>query len=159
MHGRISCLRFVRHVRNIFLIRDPREMLPSLTIQVPHATLTDTGLKRQWQLLEDLHAANQPAIVLDSRELLTDPEAVLRELCLQLKLPFQASMLQWPAGPRAEDGVWAKHWYHAVHKSTGFAKYEPKVDFPTELEPLLEACQPWYDKLFALAIRAPKNGE
>jgi len=46
-----------------------------------------------------------------------------------------------------------------VHKSTGFAKYQPKVDFPTELEPLLETCQPWYDKLFALAIRAPKNGE
>jgi hypothetical protein len=152
-------LSFVRQVRNIFLIRDPREMLPSLTIQVPHATLTDTGLKRQWQLLEDLHANDQPAIVLDSRELLTNPEAVLRELCLQLKLPFQASMLQWPAGPRAEDGVWAKHWYHAVHKSTGFAKYQPKVDFPTELEPLLETCQPWYDKLFALAIRAPKNGE
>lgn len=152
-------LSFVRHVRNIFLIRDPREMLPSLTIQVPHATLTDTGLKRQWQLLEDLHAENQPAIVLDSRELLTNPEAVLRELCLQLDLPFQASMLQWPAGPRPEDGVWAKHWYHAVHKSTGFAEYQSKDYFPTELEPLLEACQPWYDKLFALAIRAPKNGE
>ena len=33
-------------------------------------------------------------------------------------------MLAWPAGGRPEDGVWAKHWYGAVHRSTGFAEPE-----------------------------------
>ena len=152
-------LTFISHCRNVFLIRDPREMLPSLTIQVPHATLVDTGLRRQWELLQELQRSGQAAIVLDSRELLTNPSAVLRELCTRLDMPYQSGMLHWPTGPRAEDGVWAKHWYHAVHQSTGFAEYRPKQDFPDKLLALLEECRPWYDKLFAQAIRAPEDGE
>ena len=152
-------LSFVSECHNVFLIRDPREMLPSLTVQVPHATLADTGLKAQWQLLEQLQSQGLSATVLDSRELLLNPEVVLRRLCEQLNIGFQPSMLQWQAGARAEDGVWAKHWYHAVHKSTGFAEYQPKEHFPSELQALLDDCLPWYDKLFGHAIRAPKSGE
>jgi hypothetical protein len=147
-------LRFLEQTNNIFLIRDPREMLPSLIVQLPHAALADTGLQKQWQLLQDLRSNGQEAIVLDSRELLLDPESVLRQLCDRLGLEFEQDMLQWTVGPRAEDGVWAKHWYQAVHKSTGFSAYQAKTHFPAALEALLDECQPWYDKLFALAIRA-----
>ena len=62
--------------------------------------------------------------------------------------------LSWPAGARPEDGIWAPHWYHALHKSTGFSAYIAKHDFPERLEPLLAECKPWYDKLFERAIRA-----
>jgi len=71
--------------------------------------------------------------------------------------------MSWPAGVRPEDGVWAPHWYHALHKSTGFSAYVAKHDFPEIvakhdfpeiLEPLLAECKPWYDKLFERAIRA-----
>jgi hypothetical protein len=152
-------LRFLERSKNIFLIRDPREMLPSLTVQLPHATLDDTGLKKQWQLLQDLRSKGQQAIVLDSRELLLDPEVVLRQLCAKLDLTFEQGMLHWPSGPRNEDGIWAKHWYQAVHKSTGFSDYQAKTHFPAALETLLDECRPWYDKLFALAIRAPQQGD
>ena len=152
-------LQFLERSNNIFLIRDPREMLPSLTVQLPHATLDDTGLKKQWQLLQDLRSKGQQAIVLDSRELLLDPEAVLRQLCNKLDLTFEQGMLHWPSGPRSEDGIWAKHWYQAVHKSTGFSDYQAKTHFPVALETLLDECRPWYDKLFALAIRAPQQGD
>lgn len=152
-------LRFLERTNNIFLIRDPEEMLPSLTVQLPHASLADTGLKRQWQLLQDLRSHGQQAIVLDSRELLLDPEGVLRQLCDKLGLTFEQRMLHWPAGPRTEDGVWAKHWYQAVHESTGYSSYQAKNHFPAELEALLDECRSWYDKLFALAIRAPKHGD
>lgn len=152
-------LDFLRQTRNVFLIREPREMLPSLTVQVPHAALADTGLKRQWELLQALGEYGQQAVVLDSRELLLDPESVLRELCDKLELPFVPGMLQWPAGPREEDGVWARHWYHAVHRSTGFAEYIAKDEFPDTLEPLLAECQPWYDNLYAHAIRAKTAGD
>ena len=73
-------------------------MLPSLTVQLPHATLDDTGLKRQWQLLQNLRTNGQQTIVLDSRELLLDPEAVLRQLCDKLDLTFEQGMLSWPRG-------------------------------------------------------------
>ena len=152
-------LRFLEKTQNIFLIRDPREMLPSLTVQLPHATLDDTGLKKQWALLQDMRANGQRAIVLDSRELLLCPEAVLRQLCDTLELSFESNMLRWPAGQHSADGIWAKHWYQAVHKSTGFSSYQAKTHFPVALETLLDECRPWYDKLFALAIRAPQQGD
>lgn len=152
-------LGFLHETRNVFLVRDPRDMLPSLVIQVPGAQLADTGLRRQWELYSELLDAGQAPAILDSRELLLDPEGVLRRLCAHLGLPFTAAMLSWSPGPRPEDGVWAPHWYHAVHKSTGFAPYRPKHDFPSHLEPLLAECRPWYEKLYAQAIRASTAGD
>jgi len=144
---------FLRSTNNIFLIRDPREMLPSLTIQLPHATLSDTGLRRQWELYTELADSGQLPIVLDSRELLRNPESVLRQLTLHLNIEFTGDMLTWRTGARDEDGIWAQHWYHAVHRSTGFAPYEAKTTFPDHLQPLLDDCNPWYEKLCEQALR------
>jgi len=145
---------FLQWTRNIFLIRDPKEMLPSLTIQLPHARLEDTGLKMQWQLFSTLEDLGQTPAIVDSRELLLDPDGVLRQLCDNLDIEYTDRMLTWPTGPRAEDGAWAPYWYHAVHKSSGFSPYVAKSEFPSHLEPLLAECSPWYDKLIRRAIRA-----
>lgn len=147
-------LGFMRETHNIFLIRDPSDMLPSLTIQLPNAGLADTGLAVQAALYESLRAAGQKPAVLDSRQLLLDPPGVLAALCQHLQIDFDPHMLSWPAGPIAADGVWAKHWYHAVHRSTGFSKYVAKHGFPEDLEELLRACTPHYEKLYGNAIRA-----
>ncbi len=152
-------LGFLQQTKNVFLIRDPREMLPSLAMQLPQARLADTGLEQQWQFLENLVSSGQNPAVLDSRELLLDPAGVLRQLCKHLEIDFAEEMLHWPAGPRAEDGVWAPHWYHAVHQSTGFALYTAKTGFPSHLEPLLSACVPFYERLFEHAFRAGKQGD
>ncbi len=152
-------LAFLNQTSNVILVRDPREMLPSLSIQLPQAGLGDTGLERQWQLYADLAAAGAAPAVLDSRELLLDPQSVLSQLCAHLGLEFDSRMLHWTAGARAEDGVWEPHWYHSVHRSTGFAHYEPKGEFPSRLETLLAECQPWYDKLIAHAIRGEQSGD
>ena len=145
---------FLQKTTNVFLIRDPLEMLPSLTIQLPEATLADTSLAQQWDLFISLRELGQCPAILDSRELLLDPKGVLRQLCGQLDLDFDESMLNWKAGARPEDGVWAEHWYHVVHESTGFAPYKPKRGFPAHLERLLEECAPWYEKLYVHAIRS-----
>ena len=152
-------LSFLTRTRNVFLVRDPQEMLPSLTIQVPQASLADTGLKRQWELFEDLSKKGQQPAVIDSKQLLLQPASVLAQLCDHLDIEFDNAMLHWPAGPIEEDGVWAEHWYHSVHRSTGFSRYVAKDDFPDALRPLLEECQPWYDKLYSRAIKAPIEQE
>ena len=151
-------LGFLRETCNVFLIRDPRDMLPSLSIQLPEPSLADTGLRRQWELFSDLLNAGQAPAVLDSRELLTSPRTVLGAHCEHVGLAFTPAMLNWKAGPRPEDGVWAPYWYHSVHRSTGFAPYQAKSQFPDRLQPLLEECQPWYDRLFEHAIRANAKG-
>ena len=133
-------------------------MLPSLSIQLPEPCLADTGLRRQWELFANLREAGQDPAVLDSKELLSNPRHVLSTLCQHIGLPFTPAMLSWEAGPRPEDGVWAPHWYHALHRSTGFAPYRAKTEFPDQLRPLLDECAPWYEKLFEHAIRANIKG-
>ena len=147
-------LSFLEKTQSAFLIRDPKDMLPSLTVQLPQASLADTGLRRQWQLVRDLRSMGQSPAIIDSRELLQDPAGVIAAFCQQIDIEFLPAMMNWPAGPIAEDGVWAKHWYHAVHQSTGFANYVAKESFPENLLLLLDECQPYYDKLFADAIKA-----
>jgi Sulfotransferase domain len=145
---------FLDGLTNALLIRDPREMLASLARQLPSPTLRDTGLDRQVEILERALAGGREPVVLDARQLLLDPGAVLREVCRRLDLSWTDHMLRWPAGPKPEDGVWAPHWYDRVHASTGFAPYQPKdAPVPAGLVPLLETCAPLYDRLAAHAIR------
>ncbi len=146
---------FLSQVTNLFLVRDPVEMLPSLVHQVAEPTLYDTGLAVQSALLEELREEGQDPVVLDSRQLLLNPASVLRQLCARLGLPFTDAMLSWQPGPRPEDGVWAPHWYHNVHRSSGFLPYKAKEKpFPEQLERLLEECRPHYETLAAAALRA-----
>ena len=149
---------FMQQTQNIFLIRDPEQMLPSLTIQLPNSTLADTGLKMQWQLFERLCDAGQQPAILDSRELLLDPPGVLHKLCDHLGIEFTPAMLQWKPGALPEDGVWARYWYHAVHQSSGFSPYVEKTNFPDNLKQFLAQCSPWYEKLYAHALRT-SNGD
>ena len=56
-------------------------------------------------------------------------------------------------GSRDMDGIWAKHWYNAVEKSTGFQPYTPQSKpLPEHLRKLCDECLPFYKKLYALRI-------
>lgn len=139
---------FLAQTLNVLLIRDPLQMLPSLAQNLEQPTLRDTGLALQTELFAELRALGQEPPVIDAKHLLLDPRGVLRALCDRLGLAFDAAMLHWEAGPRAEDGIWAKHWYHAVHRSTGFQPYTEKAaPMPAHLQPLLAECLPYYEQL------------
>jgi hypothetical protein len=62
-------------------------------------------------------------------------------------------MLTWPPGPRATDGIWASHWYDAVHRSTGFSppRPAPKLDDP-HLRKLEKQALPIYERLARYAV-------
>jgi hypothetical protein len=129
--------------RHAHLIRDPRELLASYARVRAEPTLADLGLRQQAEIFETFGGP-----VVDSRDLLTDPEGTLRTLCHALGVPFDGRMLAWPAGPRDSDGVWAPYWYDSVRSSTGFAPYRPpSTALPARLEPLAEQCQPYFDRL------------
>ncbi len=146
---------FLRETINAFLVRDPHEMLPSLARSVREPCLRDTGLAIQTQLLDELLALGQDPPILDAREVLLDPEKVLGRFCERIGIAFDPAMLSWEAGARVEDGIWAPHWYAAVHTSTGLRPYAPRTEpFPDRLRPLLKECVPHYDRLRARAIEA-----
>lgn len=146
---------FLKQTVNVILTRDPREMLPSFAKGVPNPSLVDVGYAKHVELLQYLQQAGQQPPVLDARQVLLDPAGVLTQLCEQIGIDFDPAMLSWPAGPRPEDGVWAKYWYERVHKSTGFQPYHKKnKPFPESLEPLLAECLPYYNQIAPLAIQA-----
>lgn len=144
---------FMQKTVNILLIRDPKEMLLSLTKVIGIPTLKDTGLKVQSELLTELQQMGQSPPILDAKELLLNPKRVLSILCSQLDIPFEEDMLSWSRGGHPSDGVWAPHWYQNVHQTVGFVPYKPKTEpFPIELEGVLSECLPYYDRLRADAI-------
>jgi sulfotransferase family protein len=138
-------------VEHAFLIRDPGEMLASLIRVTPDPRLEDTGLPQQWEIfeLERTRRGRTPPVV-DARDVLGDPPGLLRRLCAELNVPFDEAMLAWAPGPRATDGVWARHWYAAVEASTGFEPYRagPAV-LPDRLSGLREICADYYERLHA----------
>ena len=130
-------------LRHAHLIRDPRELLRSYSQVRKEPTLDDLGIRQQAEIFESFGGP-----VVDSRDLLADPEGILRLLCQALDVPFTREMLAWPAGPRATDGVWAPYWYDSVHASTGFAPYRPPAGpLPARLEPLADRCLPYFERL------------
>lgn len=139
---------FLNQTINIILTRDPKEMLPSYAKEVENPTMRDVGYAKHLELLDYLEEIGRKPIVLISEKLLKNPNGMLTKLCKAIGIPFDKSMLSWEKGPQPEDGVWAKYWYKSVHNSTGFKPYQPKKEsFPNHLKPLLEECQPVYNRL------------
>ncbi len=146
---------WIGQVTNCFLIREPRELITSYIKKMPNPTLEDLGMPQQVEIFESVRT-NTGTIppVLDAKDVLDDPPRMLALLCEALELPFTESMLSWPPGPRATDGVWAKHWYDRVVETTTFAPYRPKPDeVPPELEALHRECQNLYDRLYEHRLR------
>ena len=112
---------WMRDVTNVFLIRHPARVVASFTAKFKNSTLDDLGFVQQAHLYDHVRASGQSALVIDAGDIRADPEGLLRRLCVALNLPFDPSMLSWPLGGHASDGVWAAHWYGAVHRSSGFA--------------------------------------
>ena len=145
----------LRPAVNLLLIRHPAEVLNSFVKIIPQPILRDIGIKRQVELYQWLEKQGKNPIVLDGNEVLKNPAAVLEKLCVQLGIPFDPNMLQWEAGPLPEDGVWAPHWYSAVHASTGFHPYEAKSrEVRPDLEPVLAEALPYFELLQSKSIRA-----
>ena len=143
-------------VTHAFLIRDPAPMLVSLGEKLGDFALEATGLPQQVEIFEHvLRTTGRVPPVVDAADLLAAPEPVLRALCAALGIPFSERMLSWPPGRRATDGVWARHWYERVERSTGFEAGEPAS------VPMLDGrmadfearCRPLYDRLHAHRLR------
>jgi hypothetical protein len=136
-------------VTHVFLIRDPREVLVSYLKSRPHATAEDIGMLQEANLYDEIAARTGSATpVIDADAFLKNPEGHLRALCSLLQIPFTPRMLQWPAGPRATDGVWAPFWYDAVLKSTAFEPWrERDLRVPAAQRTTIDTCMPAYVRL------------
>lgn len=135
---------------NIHLIRHPARVIASYDAKRDDLTMDDIGFARQAEVFDQLGG-----VIIDSFDIRNDPAGMLAQLCEAIGIPYDSTMLRWPAGGRAEDGVWAAHWYGAVHRSTGFAGAEgPLPDVAPRHQPILAASLPIYEKLHANRLGA-----
>jgi len=141
-------------VDNIFLIREPREVITSLAQVTPNPSLEDTGYPQQEEIFNWLRdRTGKTPLVLDARDVLENPGRLLRLTCEALYVEFTEAMLSWPPGPRGTDGVWGKYWYEAVWQSTSFQPYKPKNrPVPPHLAGLLDEADRLYRVLHAHRI-------
>jgi hypothetical protein len=145
---------FLAQVTNLFLIRDPKEIIASYAQVIEKPVMRDIGLAYQHDLFFRLRGLGQEPVVIDSGLLLQNPEKILREACTRLGLDFSPAMLQWEAGPKPYDGVWAPHWYANVHRSTGFQKASSTArSLPLELAELHAKAHDYYQKLLPFSLK------
>lgn len=143
--------RWLGAVTNCFLIRNPAEVITSYIKKNDDPTLEDLGFVQQVEIFDWVRRhTNQRAPIIDAREVLLDPERILSLLCQTVGVDFDGAMLSWAPGLRETDGVWAKHWYGEVARSTSFQPYQPKNEsVPERLRKIHDRCLECYDLLYA----------
>ena len=131
---------------HLHLIRHPARVIASYADRHDALTEEAIGFGAQAALYDRLDG-----IVVDTSTLRADPEGMLRRLCAAIGLRWDATMLAWPPGPKSFDGIWARHWYASVHRSSGFAGPEGPLP-PVLRDDLLRAALPAYEALAARAL-------
>ena len=141
---------------NMFLIRNPRQLIASLAKIIEEPGIRDIGLEQQYVLFNWLRdKTGRIPLVVDSGEVLKNPELVLSRWCEKLDISFDNKMLNWKPGPKKEDGLWAPWWYKNVHRTTGFSKQKTSTrPLPEKMLPLYEEARPYYETLYSYAIKA-----
>ena len=148
-------IKWISELTNCLLIRDPREVLLSLSKKIEQIDVMATGIPQQSRILDYLiETTGEIPPIIDSRDILQNPKKMLSKLCDALEIPFDEAMLSWQPGPRECDGIWAEHWYDAVWQSTGFAPYKPRLgELPPDYQEIREECQVFYERLHSLRLK------
>jgi hypothetical protein len=138
-------------VVNCFLIRDPREVIVSYIKKNNDPMLEDIGFVQQAEIFDwaRAHTGAVPPVV-DARDVLDNPEKMLKLLCDAVGVEFTDAMLSWPPGLRETDGIWAKHWYGEVATSTRFRgpARAPSLPVPSRLQEVYARSQECYARLY-----------
>ena len=117
--------------------------------------MEDIGIKMQYELFKELQKKGKVNALVDAKEILKNPENILKQLCDKINIPFQKEMLKWEKGPKKEDGIWAKYWYTNTHKSTGFLPYvEREITLKGSNLKLSHQCRKYYNFLYEKSLKA-----
>ncbi|QQA42831.1 HAD family hydrolase [Pelagovum pacificum] len=133
---------------NIHLLRHPARVVASYGAKRTGVTQDDIGFRQQVEVYKKVGG-----VVVDSADIRKSPRATLARLCNAIGLEFDPAMLSWSEGGHPSDGIWASHWYGAIHKSTGFAGAEgPLPELEGDAAALMEEALPYYRTLEAHKI-------
>ena len=119
-------IEWVNNCENCILLRHPKEVISSYSKKNKLDSAEELGYPQQYEIIKYLKKMNKSYVIIDSSELLKNPEKVLSQWCMKINIKFDKSMLRWKKGNHASDGIWWKGWYDNVIKTTRFKQYEKK---------------------------------
>jgi len=139
-----------------FLIRDPARVVASYAAKRIAVRPDHLGVERQVEFFErEADRLGRAPPVVDSADILANPEGVLSRLCREIGIEWDPAMLLWQAGLRETDGIWASHWYDAVAASTGFGPPDQgQVELDDDARRVADTCRPYYERLAEHRITA-----
>lgn len=140
---------FLPACRNAFLIRDPARVIASYANKTEAVSLDTIGLTQQERLFDKVcELTGKIPPVIDTADVLREPERVLTALCHALEIKWDPAMLAWPAGQKEEDGIWGSHWYDKVWQSTGFGKAtDIRPNLNADLQGIYKKAVPIFERL------------
>jgi hypothetical protein len=148
---------FLREATHAFMIRDPEAAIASHYRLNPELGRDEIGFAWLYEIYAAVEEATgtQP-VVIDGDDLVAAPEAVVREYCAQVGIPYVPEALQWK--PKALPS-WQRtaRWHTSVSESSGFEP--PRSDGAVDVEshPRLGAYlryhRPYYERLYARRLR------
>ena len=137
---------FLDRINHSFLIRDPAKVLASLHRSYQKAGMEDgfeayeISFTPQQTLFDRLRERGQTPPVLDSDDLLEDPEKMVRTYCRAIGIPFIHEALSWQPGAR-DDVLWYdgndEIWHASLRDSDGLKPIPRKHVDPGDLPPNL----------------------
>ena len=139
---------------NVFLIRDPKDVILSYIQKNTLNNSNDIGFPMQRKLFNLIKDNGEDPIVVNADDLSTSPRDVLIKLCSELKIKFSEKMLTWNKGKRDSDGIWGKVWYKNVQSSTNFEKLKKNNQaIPKVHESIYKECIDIYNELNLYKIK------
>lgn len=147
---------FLAHFTHAFLIRDPAKTITSMFNKWPDFDEGEVGFPEQRALFDLLTALNNGTTppVIDSDDLLEDPEAMTEKFCDAVQIPFIKDALTWePGGDPSAHSWWDGGSFHAnLAQSTGLKpqarKYIELENTPERVQQVHRRMKPHYDHLY-----------
>ncbi len=149
--GLLADSGFLAELRHAFLIRDPDEVIASHFALNPALACPEVGFER----LAEIHDAAISAgaanvVVLDSDDLVTDPEGLVAAYCHAAGINFRRSALAWQPGV-LPDWEKTRRWHESTAATSGFSprdsRYSQRPDNNPELAAYRDHHLPFYRRL------------
>lgn len=154
-------MEWLKSLHNIFLIRDPSEVILSYINVMGSADEEGVGYSALFKIFKaHLAVENSCPIIIDAKDLLKDPTDILIKLCEKLSIPFTNQMLSWESGFKDSDTIMGKElsnfkspFQSSLVNSTGFQPYTKKESsVPAKYFSLHENCLEIYNYLYKFKI-------
>lgn len=146
---------FLSQFTHAFLIRDPAKTITSVYDKWPDFDELEVGFPEQRALFDLLSALNgSPPPVIDSDDLLENPEGMVEAFCAAVDIPFLPEALSWEPGADTGDYSWwdGGSFHENLRNSTGLKpqkrRYVELADAPERVRRVHRRMKPHYDHLY-----------